>query len=239
VSRLRRALAEHGWLVVDGPDDAASTVGLTAAGLAELVVVGLPPATGAALLHALATRLLDGERVADGEPVPGLLDGPGGADPVLVTVDRPLPAPATEVYGEAVVLRQLVWPDADGRLPWHPGFAHADLQPLLGPPPPPPHPHLTAAGGALPAWPLPDDPHASVLTARAVAAGAPALLVVCTDDGGLRFLDGVSDFDPEAAVVECLHDALERDLGLVEAVAAVRPGRVAERDGAGAAWTVS
>ncbi|HWG93972.1 MAG TPA: DUF4262 domain-containing protein [Mycobacteriales bacterium] len=232
MTRLREAVAASGWVVVDGPGDAASTAGLTARGLPELVVLGLPAETGGALLHALGTRLAAGERLVDGEPVPGLLDGP---PPVLVRVTAPVPAPATELYDD-VVLRQLVWPDAEGRYPWHAGFAHD--QPVLGPPPPPPV-SLAEAGTALPSWPLAEDPHTPVLTARPVAAGAPALLVLRDDDGGLRLLDGESDFDPSAAVEECLHDAVDRDPSLVAAVAAVEPGQAAERDAAGDPWTVA
>lgn len=216
---LRRAVVEHGWVVVSTPAQGSrpavsSTVGLTGRGLAELVVVGLPEQVGGALVHDVAARLVDGRRLPDGVPLPDLVDG--GA-PVLATVAGAVAGvPACDVYGDAVRLRQLAWPDEDGRLPWQPGFAHPDLQPAL------------ATG--------PDDPHTQVLTSRRVAAGEPALMVV--RDEGLRLLDGTSDFDPDAAVLECLHDALDRDPTLAEALAAVGEGEMAGRDAPGGAWSV-
>ena len=81
-----------------------------------------------------------------------------------------------------------------------------------------------------------DDPHTQVLTSRRVAAGWPVLMVV--RDEGLRLLDGTSDFDPDTALVECLHDALERDASLAEAVAALGEGEMAGRDAPGRQWEV-
>lgn len=235
MSDLRRALDEHGWLVVDGPDGAASTVGLTTRGLPELVVLGLPAEVGGALLHDLAERLLHGDladvEVADGEPVDGLLDG---RPPVLLTVRQDLPSPAAGVFGTAR-LRQLVWPDRDGRMPWDPGFAHADLQPLLAGPPAEP----VALDPDADPWPLAEDPHLQVLSSRAVAEqGAPVLVVVRTPTGELHFLDGGSDFSPARAVVECLHDTLGRDRSLAEPVRGLADGTAAERDAVGSAWRV-
>jgi hypothetical protein len=233
---LRRAVDEHGWVVVSSPagggrPTVSSTVGLTDQSLPELVVLGLPEQVGGALLHELVERELAGFGSPDGVPVPDLLEG--GTDPVLIpVVGQVSGVPACEVYGDAVRLRQLAWPDDAGLLPWEPGFAHPDLQPVMGEPP-----HEGAAD--LGDWPLPDDPHLQVLSSPAVAeGGADVLLVVCTDDGELRFLDGGSDFDPDAAVVECLHDALARDLTLVDAVRPLLQGQVAERDQVGAAWRI-
>jgi len=235
---LRRAVAEHGWVLVTEPAGrgrpaVASTVGLTENGTPELVVLGLPEDVGGALLHEVVERHLAGFDDGDGVPLPDLLDG---APPTLLPVHGPVAGlPACELYGARVRLRQLVWPDDEGRLPWHPGFAHPDLQPLLAEPPPAP---VTVAEAGQ-EWPLPDDPHTAVLTSARVARGdAPVLLVECLDDGELRFLDGVSDFEPSRAVLECLHDALERDRTLVDAVRVLQPGQVAERDELGEPWQV-
>lgn len=241
---LRRAVEAHGWVVLTD-DGAASTAGLTGHGEPEVVVLGLPPRTAGALLHEVAGQVLAGIAPSDGEPLTGLL-ADAAADPVLVTVTAALDdLPAVRLYGPGVVVRQLVWADAHGRFPWHPGFAHPQAQPLLGAPPAPavavsPVQAAHAAAGPPERWPLPDDPHLQVLTSAAVAeAGEPVLLVVCTDDGELRFLDGLSDFDPDQATVECLHEALERDLSLVEAVRPLQQGSAAQRDAVGAPWRVS
>lgn len=216
---LRQAVREHGWVVVStsgrpGRPPTSSTVGLTDRGAAEVVVVGLPDAVGGALVHAVAGRLADGEVLLDGVPLAGLLDS--GA-PVLATVPGELVGlPACGLYGRTVRFRQLAWPDDAGLLPWHPGFAYPDLQPAL-------------AAGA-------DGPHTQVLTSGAVVAGAPVLMVVRAE--GLRLLDGTSDFDPGTAVLECLHDALERDPTLSQALALVGEGQFAGRAAPGRSWRV-
>lgn len=236
VEDLHRAVEEHGWLVVSGPlgealPQVTSTVGLTARGLPELAVTGLDGRTGGALLHELAARLADGQVVDDGAPVPDLLSA--GADPCLDEPVRPsVKLPAADLYGPAVVVRQLVWADAEGRLPGEPGFAHPDLQPLL------PGEPLEAPQDDLPReWPLPHDPHSQVLSSRPVAElGRPVLMAYREADGGWLLLDGMSDFVEDEAVHECLHDALERDLSLVDVARRLEPGDMAERDRPGMPW---
>lgn len=237
VDDLRREVQRHGWLVVtgdlgEGLRAVTTTVGLTARGLPELAVAGLDPETGGALLHELAGRLTAGQVVGDGAPVRELVAS--GADPCLDEPVRPqVPLPAADLYGAAVVVRQLVWPDAEGRLPGDPGFAHADLQPLL---PGAPLDEGTD-DGAPREWPLPHDPHTEVRSSRGVAEqGLPVLVACREDDGGWLFLDGVSDFVEAHAVTECLHDALERDLSLVDVAARLQPGDEAERDRPGLPW---
>jgi hypothetical protein len=236
VDELHRAVQEHGWLVVSGSlgqklPQVTTTVGLTARGLPELAVAGLDASTAGALLHELAGRLASGQVVGDGAPVRDLLVS--GADPCLDEPVRPsVPLPAADLYGSAVVVRQLVWPDEQGRLPGDPGFAHGDQQPLL------PGDPLEAPADDLPReWPLALDPHTEVRSSRPVAELGLPVLVVCRDvDGSWLFLDGVSDFVEEQAVTECLHDALERDLSLVDAAAVLTPGDEAERDRPGLPW---
>jgi hypothetical protein len=235
-SDLAAAVGRHGWVLVSTPAGGrrpamTSTVGLTAQGLPELVVLGLPEQVAGPLLHEVAERCLADVVEPDGEPVGGLVEGP---PPVLLGVDGVVAGlPAGELYGDAVRVRQLVWADDTGHLPWHPGWRDPSAQPLLGAPP---APTVHVAQELPQEWPLDDDPHLQVLTSRRAAAGAPVLLVLRDDGGGLRFLDGESDFDPRAAVLECLHEALERDLTLVDGVRLIEAGGVAERDAVGAPW---
>lgn len=250
---LRAAVAEYGWVVVSAPaqDDlpeSTSTVGLTGRGLPELLVLGLERDVAGALLHELATRLLDGEIVVDGETVPDLVEG--SADPTLDGMIIPdVALPAVAVYGDRVLVRQLLWPDADGLLPGDEGFAHDDLQPLL-----PGWPVEGDADDDLDGdvdgdadlegdpegdvdWPLALDPHTEVLTSRPAAVdGFPVLMAYREADGGWLFLDGAHDFAEEQAVAECLHDVVERDSGLIDVLAALEPGDMAERDAPGAPW---
>lgn len=219
---LVAALEEHDWLVVHGPGAASSTAGLARQDLPELVVLGLPPEVGGALLHELAEHLLAGEPVPDEQPLGWLVEG--GRPPVLLPVPTPPEMPAVQALGRPVQVRQLVWADDAGRMPWEPG-ADATGQPLLGPPP------LD--------WPLPDDPHLPVLVSgRVVHDALPVLRVLCSETGDLAFTDGVSDFDPATAVTECLHDTVARDLSLIEAVAPLEPSSVAERERPGTPWRV-
>jgi hypothetical protein len=239
LDELTAAVEQHGWLVVsaplgDGLPVATSTVGLTARGLPELAVVGLAHDTGGSLLHEVATRLVAGAPIGDGEPVAGLVDV--GADPCLDEPVRPeVLLPAADLYGDAVVVRQLVWPDTQGRLPGDDGFAHADLQPLV---PGQPVTPATPVDDELPReWPLPHDPHTLVRTSRPAAQdGLPVLMAYREAGGGWVFLDGLSDFAEDLAEQECLHDALERDLSLIEVAARLEPGDMAERDAPGTTW---
>lgn len=107
------------------------TAGLTQKGLPELIVYGVPAEHGADLLNSLASRLLDGEVIADGTRIDDLVEGP--FTPQLRTAVRrrdPLGV-AEEQYGDQVVVRQLVLPDRENRMPWEARFDYSASQPVL------------------------------------------------------------------------------------------------------------
>lgn len=107
------------------------TAGLTSKGLPELIVYGLLDDVGGDVLNLLASRLIEGETIRDGEPIVDLLEE--GYTPQLRTaVRRPDPlGVAEEQYGDRVTVRQLVLPDKYHRMPWHPEFDELWAQPVL------------------------------------------------------------------------------------------------------------
>lgn len=106
------------------------SVGLTAHGLPELIVLGLQEAKAAPLIHGWANYLLDESLVLPGETM-----GFGTRLLEAVEVSRPEDHLffAVDLYGEAVRALQLVWNDDRGRWPWEPGHrARRAGQPVLG-----------------------------------------------------------------------------------------------------------
>ncbi len=106
------------------------TVGLTAHGLPELIVVGVRHAEAARLLDVWATYLLDTSLMLPGETL-----GCGPFVMEAIEVERPggnLRA-AVALYGDAVRALQLAWADSRGVWPWEPGHpARRAGQPMLG-----------------------------------------------------------------------------------------------------------
>ncbi len=133
----RRDIAKYGWLVIDVHEDDEEgpgfhfTVGLTEKNLPELILYDVPSKTGGLLLNDVAQRLVAGERLDDGQPLPRVLER--GYEPQLWSVVRlqdPLGA-AFRLYGrDNVRVRQLVLPDADYRMPWEPDYS-MPRQPML------------------------------------------------------------------------------------------------------------
>jgi Domain of unknown function (DUF4262) len=137
-------IARYGWAVtavLPTPTDPctpfAYTVGLTERAQPELVIAGLDPLIAQALLNDLAQRVIDhSAQLTHGQRLTDLI---AGYDAALV--DGPItqdlyPGTAIGRYGaDRVALRQIVWPDRDGRFPWDPGYAYPpQAQPLIGRP---------------------------------------------------------------------------------------------------------
>ena len=127
-------IAKHGWMIQgvfprEGDIDVpfAYTVGLTEAGLPELVIAGLGWPDAGHILNDAARR-----HTAD-EILPGAT-----VDGVASVPFRAVAAPLAEVnmarnlYGaDRVRAVQLVWPDAGGAYPGEPGWALGDgVQPI-------------------------------------------------------------------------------------------------------------
>lgn len=137
LAHVREVVDRCGWLVqgvVDsgGRAPLASTVGLTEAGLPELLVTGRRLQVAASLLNAVAEYTL-----REVEVLPGEILHLG--DVHLEAVELPHPdahlLTATALYGgDQVRALQLVWADDRGRLPWERGHRGGQGgQPVLGP----------------------------------------------------------------------------------------------------------
>jgi hypothetical protein len=134
LDQCRAVIAEHGWMIQGvfatetspGPPF-AYTVGLTAAGLPELIITGLPHDLAPAILNNAAQSHLETELV------PGKVCDTAASVPLRIA-----PAPNAEIgvayqlYGERASALQLVWPDDAGIYPDEPDWnLPADAQPLL------------------------------------------------------------------------------------------------------------
>ena len=135
---LQEKIEAHGWAVrhvgagPDGEPRAFSyTIGLTALGHPELVVVGMPFESAQDFLNLAGELVRDGRRFRTGTTTADLTDGARVAF-VPVHDDSGLTA-VEQVYGTVEAL-QLVWPDSAGRMPWDDDHANPpSTQPLLGP----------------------------------------------------------------------------------------------------------
>ncbi|HWD03988.1 MAG TPA: DUF4262 domain-containing protein [Amycolatopsis sp.] len=136
VAEILARIDEHGWCVqgVLGTDFRppwAYTVGLTARGLPELLVVGLAPNLASALLTALAEHAL-----SEGPPRPGEVYSMRRLPSVeIVAVAEPSAhlLIAAALYGREIQALQLVHADEAGRFPWSPSYRDGrGGQPVLG-----------------------------------------------------------------------------------------------------------
>jgi hypothetical protein len=138
---LRLLIERFGWAVEHvrvprGSAEAPSsyTVGLTAVGHPEIVLLGLPAAVAQDFLNAVAEKVRSGGSYTHGQRTADFTDDNGPV--VFLRVEEPdRLVSAREMYGSVEAL-QLVWPDSAGHLPWEPGHRNSpDVQPLLGPVP--------------------------------------------------------------------------------------------------------
>ncbi|WP_181772969.1 DUF4262 domain-containing protein [Amycolatopsis pittospori] len=137
VEEVRPLIRQHGWMVqtveAEGAHPAfAYTVGLTDAGMPELVVTGLRERRSGQLLNFFAQQV-----VRSGEPRPGEVLPAAVGWPALEVV--PLGAPSAHLltavlmYGEDFRALQLVYEDEHGNWPWDREFrGGTGGQPVLG-----------------------------------------------------------------------------------------------------------
>jgi Domain of unknown function (DUF4262) len=134
---FRGLIDRHGWAVQGVQRDKihppwAYTVGLTLAGLPELVVTGMPLTAATGLLNDVAHHVLHSTALRPGEQIP-LTDGP-----LIEIVEMSHPelrlATAVEFYGTEIRAVQLVHADGRGHWPWDVGYRGVrGGQPVLGP----------------------------------------------------------------------------------------------------------
>lgn len=146
LAQVHDAIERTGWAVYgvhptslsDGPWF-GYTVGLTAVGLPEFIVYGLPPETGQFVLNELAIRAT--VRRAPYRPGEALTDLLDPYDPTVIDVVDTSPLKLVrQIYGaqNPVRAQQVIVQDRAGKLPWEPGYdrrAMGAAQPLLGVPP--------------------------------------------------------------------------------------------------------
>jgi hypothetical protein len=125
LSEISNRIKADGFLIISTETDGtrmAYTVGLSASGLPEIVVFGLPPATAHGILND-AAELLKEDKLPLDAPISGLATN-------LPLVCKQVPAERGVGYinvaiaraGRPVNLIQLVWPDEKGRFPWQKKF---------------------------------------------------------------------------------------------------------------------
>ncbi|MGB5112446.1 MAG: DUF4262 domain-containing protein [Mycobacterium sp.] len=130
---LRGKAMKNGWAVqyVETAPPFAYTIGLSEAGLPELLVTGLSPEQSMSLLNVVAHYL-----VQEVVPVPGdTMTFP--KDPSVEFVEVTAPDVhmgwAVAFYGGPIRALQIAWRDAHGHSPWCPDFnSGGPRQPVLG-----------------------------------------------------------------------------------------------------------
>lgn len=132
LSQCRSVIAEHGWMVQGvfpttvGEVGFSYTVGMTPAGLPELLIAGLNFSNSGVLLNLAVERHLKQE-----------IEAGDVLDSIANVAFRVVPAPAAKLgvakalYGQVRAL-QLVWPAENGSYPGDKSWPHGmDAQPLF------------------------------------------------------------------------------------------------------------
>lgn len=232
-------IQKFGWVVrkvfPTRPDEGVEfchTVGLTAKGLPELSIYGLPVDEGHIILNEVARRMIErGSEFRAGELLHGLLQ-----DSPLLVIDMGDTHELTAVenlYGE-VRARQLVWPDREGRMPWEDWDNPAWVQPVRDRPRPDvPVGHSHAMDGAD--WPFGIRVDTAVFTTRPVLEGHPIRYVFHDVDGDWQFMCGTTNAREDARLV-CFGCMISREPELAQ-FADLPPGWFAYRDAPGGVWT--
>lgn len=137
--RVLPTIREHGWMVQavfgDGEHDPpfAYTVGLTEAGLPELVLTAAPDDASAMILNAAAERMCatDGDGFTVGDEVDLGFTAALQIGAVSVAAVDEMLGVAVALYGDGVRALQVIWPSASGKWPNDPDWDHPHPQPVL------------------------------------------------------------------------------------------------------------
>jgi hypothetical protein len=196
---VRDTVAEVGWAVVavSGETPYAFTIGVWHSyELPELGMFGLREQDMQTWLNNCVRLLRCREPVADGKPFTGVLDQfPVQTRSIHPSWHRSLFPTIGGYYGTLEVpVRQLVWPDRDGRWPWDSAatLTCRERQPSAWVPLEEHREGAWRLMGELSAdWPFPHlEPDSTVMASAEVVAGTLPIVAVTHDaEGGWDFLD--------------------------------------------------
>jgi uncharacterized protein DUF4262 len=196
---VRETVSRAGWAVVavTGATPHAYTIGLWHSyELPELAMFGLRSDDMQVWLNECARLLRHSGDLGDEVPLAGVIEG----YPVLLrrmhpSWHRSLFARACSYYGvDEMPVRQVVWPDRDGRWPWdEAATANCREGQPLGWLPVGAHPDggWRLVGEMMPTWPFPElQPDTVVMASSDVVAGVRGIVAVTHDaEGEWDFLD--------------------------------------------------
>lgn len=125
MENARKMIAEHGWLGVGvmptekdkGTFPFTYTVGFTELNHPEVIVLGLPPAQAHHILHNVYSRIMDGEKFADGDKADEIITNFSVSFKALPPDGAPLNMARQYYDMEELPALQLLWPDAEGYFP--------------------------------------------------------------------------------------------------------------------------